>query len=64
MTKKKDLLPIELKAAKCLRGYTNNEEIDDFDREFTIETNCSRCQLKYFCFEEIKKRLKIEKKEE
>ena len=47
------------KAKFCLRGLL---EIDFFeeDKEFTIGENCFRCPLKIYCFQEIKKSLRID----
>ena len=50
----------KLSAAKCLRTYSDFDEVIDWDHEFRIEDTCAKCDLKHYCFEEIKKLMKIE----
>ena len=50
----------KLEAAKCLRTYLETDEVIDWDHEFRIEDTCAKCNLKHFCFEEIKKLMRIE----
>lgn len=50
----------ELTAAKCLRTYLDTDKIIDWDHEFRIEDTCAKCDLKNYCFEEIKKLMRVE----
>ena len=49
------------KAEKCIRGYLDNEEIEDKDEEMRIGIKCCNCHLKEICLQVICERLGMEK---